>query len=422
MLDIKYIRKHPDLIQSAVRAKNIDLNVDKLLSLDKELILLKKEEQNLNRLKNENAGLFKKAVGDKEKHKIIQAGRDISEKIEKLQIRLKTTEEKFDQLLWRVPNIASKDTPVGQDETFNKVIREEGNIKNIPGFKSHIEILTKNNWADFQNIAQVSGSRSYALKNQAVFLEQAFLQMGLHVLQKKGFEIMSLPNFGNKKAFLASGHFPEGEDQVYHLEKDSQYLTGTSEVILNSLYHGEILPEEKLPMLLGGLSPCFRREAGSAGRDVRGLLRVHQFVKLEQFVICKNDEEESQKWHDFLLKTSEEILKALELSYRVVQVCTAEMGAGKYRMHDIECWLYSLKKYIETHSCSSLLDWQARRTSLRYRGKNGKVQYCHTLNNTALALPRLLAVFLEQHQAPEGLVHIPQALRPFLGNQELLKP
>ena len=282
-------------------------------------------------------------------------------------------------------------------------------------------MLTQNNWADFHRVAQVCGSRSYCLKNEAVLLEWALLRYGIEHLKQKGFEIFSLPNFGDRSSFIGSGHFPEGADQVYYIEKDNVYLTGTSEVILNSLHRGEILPFKKLPLLMAGLGPCFRREAGSAGKDVRGLLRVHQFVKLEQYVVCENNQEQTEHWHAFLLKTAEEIVQALDLPYRVVMVSTGDMGAGKYKMHDLECWLPSLNKYVETHSCSSLLDWQARRTNLRYRDQNDKPHFCHTLNNTALALPRLLAVFFEIHQQKDGSIFIPPALKPYL-NVDYLAP
>ena len=422
MLDIKFIRRFPDQVKKAVQVKNIDLDLNELLTLDKELVQWNQKLQELNRFKNDNAKKFKTLKEDKEKHTAVQAGREIAEKISLAQKKQKETQSRFNHLMLKVPNIPSETAPVGKDDSFNKVISRQGQIKTIKNFKSHYDLLIQNNWADFHRIAQVAGSRSYCLKNKMVLLEQALVQFGLHVLETKGFELMSLPNFGSEKAFIGSGHFPEGKEDVYYIEKDGQYLTGTAEVILNSLYQGEPLSEEQLPLKLSGLSPCFRREAGSAGRDVRGLLRVHQFTKLEQFIICANDKEKTHYWHNFLLKTSEEILQALELPYRIVAVSTGDMGAGKYQQHDIECWLAGLNKYVETHSCSSLLEWQARRTGIRYRDKNNKMQYCHTLNNTALALPRLLAVFLETHQTSEGALRIPSALRAYFNHQELLEP
>ena len=419
MLDIKYIRCHPEAIKQAIQVKNIDLDLDELLRLDKALVEANQKLQELQRQKNENAQKFKNIKSDTEKKKIVQLGRDIARQISEQQSGLHETQTRFHSLMLQVPNVPSEDSPVGKDSSANKVIKTVG-VKSKEGYlKNHLDLLIQNNWVDFQRIAQVSGSRSYCLKNEAVLLEQALIQWGVQYLAQKKFEIFSLPNFGDRASFVGSGHFPEGEEQVYFIEKDNVYLTGTSEVVLNSLYRGEILSVEKLPLLMAGLSPCFRREAGSAGKDVRGLLRVHQFVKLEQYVICENNKEQAHYWHAFLLQNAEEILQALELPYQVVMVSTGDMGAGKYKMHDIECWLPSLDKYVETHSCSSLLDWQARRTNLRYRDKNDQVHYCHTLNNTAIALPRLLAVFLENHQKSDGSVYIPPPLRAYLNTSGL---
>ena len=421
MLDIKFIRERAEEVKRAIKLKNIDLDLDLLLRLDKELIVEARALQDLQRQKNENAQKFKSAGSGEGKQKIVQAGRDISERIGKLQSGLSEKRARFNDLMLQTPNVPSEESPVGKDESANRVVRTEGKKPVGKNLKDHVSLMEQNKWADFHRVARVSGSRSYCLKNVAVLLERALMEWSVQHLIKKGFEIFSLPNFGDKRSFVGSGHFPEGKDQVYYIEKDNVYLAGTSEVVLNSLYRDEILPGKKLPLLMGGLSPCFRREAGSAGKDVRGLLRVHQFVKLEQYVICENSQERTNHWHAFLLNTAEEILRAWELPYRVVMVCTGDMGAGKYRMHDIECWLPSLNKYVETHSCSSLLDWQARRTNLRYRGKDGKVHYCHTLNNTALALPRLLAVFIENHQREDGSVYIPPPLRSLLNNAPSLK-
>ena len=422
MLDIKYIRLHPGEVKQAIKLKNIDLDLEKLLQQDKKLTSLNQKLQDLQRQKNENAKKFKNISSSQEKQKIAAMGRDISLQISKLQEDLEKLKIQFSDLMLQVPNIPSENSPIGKDESANQVVKTFGAKTKGQNLKDHVELLTQNHWADFKRIAKVAGARSYCLKNSAVFLEQALIQFSLKHLSQKGFELFSLPNFSGGAGFVGSGHFPEGKEQVYYIEKDKVFLTGTSEVILNSLYRNEILPVKNLPRLLGGLSPCFRREAGSAGRDVRGLLRVHQFVKLEQYVLCENSKSESHKWHHFLLHTAEEILQALELPYQVVAICTGDMGAGKYQMHDIECWLNSLNKYVETHSCSSLLDWQARRTNLRYKDKDGKVHYCHSLNNTATALPRLLAVFVEHHQRPDGSLYIPPALRSFFMGSSCLSP
>ncbi len=409
MLDIKYIRKHKEEVLQALRAKNMDLDLDHLLHTDKELAGLTASLQELQRKKNINARGFKSARTPEQKTRVVEEGKKLALQIQEHQALQKSKKKEFDSLMLRVPNIPCKQAPVGKDSRSNKVIKTWGQALKKP--KSHIEILSQNQWADFLRTAGVSGSRTYALKGDAVFLEQALLDWAAAFLVKKGFELISCPSFSNRKALVGSGHFPEGEADIYPVEKDQLYLSGTSEVFLNSLYQGEVLKHSRLPVLMAGLSSCFRREAGSFGQDVKGLLRVHQFRKLEQFVICENSEESTRKWHNFLLHTAEDILQAFEIPYRVVLVSTGDMGPGKYMMHDIECFLPSLNKYVETHSCSSLREWQARRTGLRYKSADQKVHYCHTLNNTAVAVPRLLAVFLENHQKSDGTVSLPKVLQ-----------
>jgi seryl-tRNA synthetase len=233
--------------------------------------------------------------------------------------------------------------------------------------------------------------------------------------------MITVPSMVKESALYGTGHFPFGREDAYYMEKDDIYLAGTAEVVLTSLHSDEILEENQLPILYAGYSPCFRREAGAAGKDTRGLIRVHQFMKVEQYVICKADFDESKKWHAALLACAEEVLQDLELPYQVIECCTGDMGAGKYKMNDIETWMPSENRYRETHSCSSLTDWQARRANLRYR-ENGtnKVRHCFTLNNTGIATPRVMAQFLENHQTADGKVRIPAKLRPYMNGKEWL--
>jgi seryl-tRNA synthetase len=234
-----------------------------------------------------------------------------------------------------------------------------------------------------------------------------------------GFTLLSVPAIARQQAFVNTGHFPFDEGGAFRVQEDDLYLSGTGEVVLTSLHAGETLEGEDLPILYAGASACFRREAGSAGRDVRGLIRVHQFSKVEQFVICRNAEESAQ-WHDRLLRNAEDILRDLELPYRVIETSTGDMGAGKFRMNDLETWIPSLGKYRETHSCSSFHEWQARRANLRYRDKKGHVRYAHTVNNTAVASPRILVPLLENHQTEDGRVRLPVCLRRYFGSDEYL--
>jgi len=250
-------------------------------------------------------------------------------------------------------------------------------------------------------------------------LEQALMLWAQQRLAADGFTLMTVPALARPQAFVATGHFPGHEEEAYHMPADDLYLAGTGEIALTSLHSGEIIEADKLPILYAGYSPCFRREAGSAGRDVRGLLRVHQFYKLEQYVISRDDDEESARWHQRLLANAEGMLQALDIPYQVIEASTGDMGNGKFRMNDIESWVPSLGKYRETHSCSTLHDWQARRANLRWRDEERKVRFCHTLNNTALASPRVLVPLLENHQTADGRVKLPEPLRALMGGEYL---
>ncbi len=420
MLDIKFIRENVEAVKKAVQLKRVGLDVDEMMRADQLLAGLKKQSQALNEEKNANAKKMKGATPD-EREKIISRGREVNQEIEALKPAVDEAELKLQSYLLLTPLIPSPDTPIGPDDSGNIEVRKWG-AKPEFSFKpkDHVDLLNQHGWADLERIAKVAGSRSYALKGDMVLLEMAILTHAMNKLVSKGFTPIQVPAMAREFAFVGSGSFPTGRDQVYHLPDDDVYLAGTSEVPINALHAGEILNESDLPIKYGGVSPCFRREAGSAGRDVRGLIRVHQFNKVEQFILCKNDEAESEKFHQMLLQTSEEILQDFGLHYRVVSVCTGDMGAGKWKMFDIETWVPSENLFRETHSCSNLHDWQARRTNLRYRDTEGTVRFVHTLNNTAVASPRILVPFLEQLQQPDGRVRLPAVLRQYFGGREFL--
>ena len=418
MLDLKYIRENVDAVKRAIQQKKVNLDLGALLALDQEVVALKKQLQALQEDKNANAKKMPKATPE-ERPLLIERGRAIGAEITQLEPLVAQKEEELKALMWLTPMVPAADVPVGKDDSEN-VERKLGGT--LPTFsftpKDHVDVILKNDWAEFERMAAVSGSRMIALKNELALYEFAVLRFALDFLAKKGSKIITVPAMIREAALYGTGHFPAGRDQVYFLKEDDLYLSGTAEVPVTSLHSGEILNDSQVPMRYGAFSPCFRREAGSAGKDVRGLMRVHQFNKVEQFIFCRNDAEESAHWHQELLKTSEEIVQAFELPYRVIEVCTGDMGAGKFRMHDLECWVPSEKKYRETHSCSSLHDWQARRANLRYRDKDDKVKFMHTLNNTAVATPRILIPLIENHQLENGAIHVPKALQPYMGGQD----
>jgi seryl-tRNA synthetase len=274
---------------------------------------------------------------------------------------------------------------------------------------------------DIERGARIAGSRSYILKNAGALLEFALMRFALDRITAKGFTPLIVPALAREFALIGTGQFPNGRDQIYELPKDDLFLVGTAEVSMTGMYAGEILPYTDLPIKMVAISPCFRREAGSFGRDVRGVVRVHQFTKVEQYVIAANDYQGSLQWLETLRQNAEELLQALEIPYRVMLVCTGDMGDGKIKMYDIECWVPSEGRYRETHSDSALGEWQARRVNVRYRGEDGKVRYVHTLNNTALASPRIMVPLLENHQLPDGSVRVPDALQPYLGMERIAR-
>ena len=419
MLSLAFIREHPDAVRKAIAQKNVALDLDALLALDGEVRGLKTRVDGLRAERNAISDGFKSATSE-ERPALGAKAKAIGAEIGAAEAALGERQAALDALLLRVPNIPWEGAPVGPDESANVVVRTEGTI---PSFDfeplDHVALIEKNDWADLARITQVAGSRTYCLKGRLALLEQALMLWAQQRLAADGFTLMTVPALARPQAFVATGHFPGHEEEAYHIPADELYLAGTGEIALTSLHSGEVIDADKLPILYAGYSPCFRREAGSAGRDVRGLLRVHQFYKLEQYVICRDDDAESARWHQRLLANAEGMLQALDIPYQVVETSTGDMGNGKFRMNDIESWVPSLGKYRETHSCSTLHDWQARRANLRWRDEERKVRFVHTLNNTALASPRILVPLLENHQEADGRVKLPAALRELMGGDYL---
>jgi seryl-tRNA synthetase len=419
MLSLNFIRDNRGIVERAIADKNVKLDLDELLGLDAEVRAMKSEIDELRRQRNEISASFKNA-DPSERPALGARAKEMSARAGELESALAGKSAAMDALMLRMPGLPWEGAPVGPDESFNVVVRQEGEV---PSFdfepRDHVALIEMNDWAEFGRITQVSGSRTYCLKGRLAMLEQALMLWAQQRLAADGFTLMTVPALARPQAFVATGHFPGHEEDAYEIPKDELYLAGTGEVALTSLHAGEILEAQQLPILYAGYSPCFRREAGSAGRDVRGLLRVHQFYKLEQYVICPDDPEESARWHQRLLSNAENMLRALEIPYQVIEASTGDMGLGKFRMNDIESWVPSLGKYRETHSCSTLHDWQARRANLRWRDEERKVRFVHTLNNTALASPRILVPLLENHQQADGRVRLPEALRPLMGSEYL---
>ncbi|RST29475.1 serine--tRNA ligase [Sphingomonas ginkgonis] len=420
MLSLDTIRHDRAAVEHAIKVKNVDLDLDALLALDGEAKALKTEIDGLRAERNAISAGFKSAAPE-EKAELGRRAKEAGAQASALEEQLGAKQSALGALMLRLPGLPFPGAPVGPDESFNTVVRREGRVPEF-GFEplDHVALIEKNGWGDLSRIVQVAGSRTYCLKGRLALLEGVLMNWALSQIAEAGFTPITVPAIAREQAFLNQGQFPGHVEETYALPNDDAYLAGTAEVALTSLHSGEIIPHDQLPVLYAGYSPCFRREAGSAGRDVRGLLRVHQFLKVEQYVICEADEAQSADWHARLLGLAEQLLTGLEIPYQVIETSTGDMGLGKYRMNDIESWVPSLGKYRETHSCSTLHDWQARRANLRYRGADGKVRFAHTLNNTALASPRILVPLLENHQTEDGRVRLPAALRPLMGGGEWL--
>ena len=420
MLALDFVRANRETVERAMRDKGVALSLDDLLALDTQVRALKTEIEALRAERNAISAQFPKAAAD-EKAELGRRAKEAGARVSTLEDQLAGEEAALNALMLQLPGIPYEGAPVGPDETYNAVIRTEGEP---PKFDfeplDHVALIEKNDWADLSRVTQVSGSRTYCLKGALALLEAKLMAWALEKIAAADFTPITVPAIAREQAFLNQGQFPGHREETYELPNDDLWLAGTAEVVLTSLHSGEIIEADKLPILYAGFSPCFRREAGSAGKDVRGLLRVHQFMKVEQYVICEADEAQSAEWHATLLRLAEELLQAMEIPYQVIETSTGDMGLGKYRMNDIESWVPSLSKYRETHSCSTLHDWQARRANLRYRDADGKVRFAHTLNNTALASPRILVPLLENHQTADGKVRLPQAIRHLMGGDEYL--
>jgi seryl-tRNA synthetase len=419
MLDRRFIRSNPDAVKQAVRAKGLDLDVDELLDVDQRVRGLTTGLDEAQAQRKSSAKEFAKA-DEARRAELRVEHKELESRLSQLREQLSEASAQLQELLLRTPTIPWEGAPLG-DESANVTIRSWGQR---PEFDftplDHVELLEKRDWAEFARARKVAGERAYALKKEAVLLERALHSYALDVLLDLDFTVISVPSLVTEMPLVGTGQFPGHREETYAIPADDLYLAGTAEVALVGLHSGEILDKKQLPVRYAGISPCFRREIGSAGRDVRGLLRVHQFEKVEQFVICLADDAESDRWHTELLETAERLVQGLGLAYQVLEIATGDMGAGKYRMNDIETWFPSLQHYRETHSCSSLHDWQARRANLRYRDTDGTIRFAYTLNNTAVATPRLLAALIENQQTATGEIQVPEALRPYLGGRELL--
>ena len=433
MLDIHFIEKNKEILKEVIKKKKIPLDLEKLLYFNEKRKALLKKIEALRHQRNLNIKEIEKRRKEKKDFKdLIEKGKALKKEISKNEKELKEILEKYNELLLLVPNVFDPEVPVG-DESKNKIVKKWGKIPKFDfKVKSHIELGEKLDLLDLKEGAKVSGFRGYFLKNEGVLMHLGVLWLGVKKLLEKGFQLFLPPTLVREFVLFGSGHFPLGKEDIYQIAnpgklesgediKEKIYLVGTSEPSLLGYFAKKTFREKDLPIKVCGISQCYRSEVGSYGKDTKGLFRVHEFAKVEQVIICKNDIQESNFWLEKLRENAEELLQELEIPYRVVLVASEEMGYGKYKMYDIECFIPSQGKYRETHSDSNLTDWQARRLQIKYKTKTGKTFFCHTLNNTMIASPRILIPLWEINQTKEGFIKVPKVLRKFVGKEIIKK-
>jgi seryl-tRNA synthetase len=445
MLDIKFIRDNVEAVKDGAAKKRIACDVDRLIEVDRRRRELqqqldalrtqvREDGQELGLLRNPNSNWFKrlleqglpKAELERQKQEAEIKARQLQAALSEIKPKIKALEEEekgvlpeFDELMLTIPQPPDPGVPVGEDEAQNVEIRRVGEPPVFPfAAKDHVELGQELGIIDIEHGVKLAGSRNYILRGDGALLHQAVLRLAQDMMIERGFTPMVVPVLVKEEVMYGTGYFPTGRDQAYLCERDNLSLVGTAEVPLTAYHTDEILAESDMPIKLCAMSTCFRREAGAAGKDTYGLYRIHLFDKVEQVVICRNDVEESKRWHHEILKNAEDVMQRLRLPYRVVDVCTGDLGMGQVQKFDIETWMPSREGYGETHSASRFYEFQSRRLMLRYRDGAKKVHYCHTLNNTVIASPRVLIPILEMYQNEDGTVTIPDALRPYMGGRE----
>lgn len=462
MLDIKFIRENAEEIKKAIINKNIDLDLDLLLELDKKRVALMQKIEEFNSLKNDLNYLMKKAKDDEEKKEIIEKGKEIKNKLEEKEPEYNNIKKEFNILMEKVPVIPSSDTPVGKSDAENVEVYNWGEKPEFSAIggsqpkadqpmagakisggdfipKTHIEIGKDLNILDLERGAKVAGFRGYYLKNEGALLVMALMNYALNKMVEKGYAPMITPTLVKEFALYGSGYFKGSDynpeiDEIYQVatsdkdasgevSRDKKFLIGTAEPSLLAYYSGEILKEEQLPLKICGYSQCYRSEIGSYGKDTKGIYRVHEFMKVEQVVLCRADIKEAKKIQEEMISISKEMHEELGIPYRQIIICTGDLSVGKYRQYDLEAWLPGMNRYGETGSASIFLDWQARRLNVKYADKDGNKKYVYMLNNTALPTPRIFIAILENFQRSDGSVKIPEVLQKYMpGNINVIYP
>jgi seryl-tRNA synthetase len=419
MLDIKYIKENPDKVKEACRKKKVNINIDALLELYEKRKQLIQEIEGKSAMKNQANKRIQEAKTKEDREAVIAQMRELDNNSDKEEDEYKIINEEFEKLMLLVPNVPDETVPNGDSDADNVEVKKWGKINDFKfPIKDHVQLAKDLDLVDFERGTKVVGFRGYFLKREAFLICMAIWQYATDLLMKKGFVPMQAPSLVNEQAMTGTGYLPQSKDEVYNTH-DGMYLAGTSEVSVMSYHSNETLKEEDLPIKYMGFSPCFRTEIGSYGKDTQGIMRVHEFMKIEQVVLCKNDKEESVKLHEEITKNAEEILQGLNIPYHIVLNCAGDLGLGQVKKYDIECWSPSQNKYRETHSSSYFFDFQTRRLNIRYKTKDGETKFTHSLNNTGIATPRILIPLFENNQQKDGSIKIPKVLHKYLGFKEI---
>lgn len=413
MLDIKFIRENSDLIRASVTKKHLSFNVDELVTCDTKRLEILKIVEELRAEQNRASDAITKA-SQEERGGLIESMRRVKDDLKKNEEELEEVMKNWRILMLAVPNIPDVSVPEGKDDADNLEVKKWGTI---PTFSftpmDHIELMEGSDMVDFERGTKTSGFRGYFMKNDAAILEMAVWQYVMQRWQKKGFTPMLVPSLVKRETLLGSGYLPQGEDDLY--KDGNDYLAGTGEVATMFYHSDEVLDEKDLPKKYIVWSPCFRKEAGSHGKDVKGLVRVHEFYKCEQVILCEASHETSVTYHEEIRLHAEEMMEELGIPYHTVVNCGGDLGLGQVKKYDIEAWMPSQEKYRETHSASYFHDFQTRRLNIRYKDGEGKMRYVHSLNNTAAATPRLVTAIIENYQQADGTIKVPDVLVPFMG-------
>jgi len=418
MLDIKFIREHRDLIKAAARKKYVQVDVDKLLSVDNDRLALLKETEDLRSQQNTQSKIIQTLQDEEERNQAIENMRVLKESLKEKEAAMKPIYTKWYDLMLKIPNIPDVTVPDGKSDEDNQQVKIWGEATQFSFEpKDHLEIMENLDMVDFERGQKVHGFRGYFLKNDAVRLSFAIWQYALEFFSQKGFNPMISPSIVKEENLYGTGHLPNDADDVY-VTQDKDYLTGTAEVPVMGYHRDEVLDKGQFPIRYLAFSPCYRREAGSHGRDTRGLIRVHEFYKWEQVILCEASHEKSVEYHDWLNRNTEEFIESLGIPYQTVLNCGGDLGQGQVKKYDIELWVPMEKKYREISSASYFHDFQTRRFNIRYKDETGGLKFAHSLNCTAIPTPRILVSLIENFQQGDGTVKIPEVLQKYLQGKE----